>query len=52
MSVANNLDLIEKNQGNFRTQSITMSPIPLENTGRFFKKKNLLPSVIIKIAQK
>ena len=45
MSVANNPDLIEENRGHFRTQSITISLIPLENPGRFFEFF-LLPSVI------
>ena len=36
MSVANNPDLIEENRGHFRTQSITVSLIPLENPERFF----------------
>ena len=37
MSVTNNPDLIEKNQRHFRTQSLTISLIPLDNPGRFKK---------------
>jgi hypothetical protein len=35
ISVAQNPDLIEQNQGHFRTQSIKISLIQLENPGRF-----------------
>ena len=40
MSVAINPDLIEKNQGNFGAQTITINLIPLENSGRFFFTSN------------
>jgi hypothetical protein len=46
ISVAKNPDLIEQNQGHFRTQSIKISLIQLENPGRFSKHIFLLPSVI------
>jgi len=35
ISVAKKPDLIEQNQGHFRTQSIKISLIQLENPGRF-----------------
>ena len=38
ISVAKKPDLIEQNQGYFRTQSIKISLIQLENPGRFEKK--------------
>ena len=37
ISVEKNPDLIEQNQGHFRTQSIKISLIQLENPGRFSK---------------
>ena len=47
ISVAKNPDLIEQNQGHFRTQSIKISLIQLENPGRFSRNICLLPSVIV-----
>ena len=37
IDLAQKPDLIEKNQGNFRTQRITISLIPLENPGQLKK---------------
>jgi hypothetical protein len=47
ISVPKMPDLIEQNQGHFRTQSIKISLIQLENPGRFSKHNFLLPNVII-----
>ena len=47
ISVAKNPDLIEQNEGHFRTQSIKISLIQLENPGRL-SKTIFLPSVMTK----
>ena len=52
ISVEKKNDLIEQNQGYFRTQSIKISLIQLENPGRFEKNIFLLPCVIIIFVQK
>ena len=46
MAVSQNPDLIEQNQGHFRTQGIKISLIPLEYPGLFKKSVFLLRSVI------